>query len=62
MWLIWRERNARTFEGIERSIHELKLLAFTFIFSDFAGLGNASGVFSFFSLSDMLDFCSCFVT
>ena len=26
MWFIWRERNTRTFEGNERSIHELKLL------------------------------------
>jgi len=28
MWIIWRERNTRTFEGIERSIYELKLLFF----------------------------------
>ena len=27
MWVIWREMNTRTFEGDERSIHELKLLS-----------------------------------
>ena len=63
MWLIWRERNACTFEGIERSIHELKLLAFTFIyFFTLRDWANASGVFSFTSLPDILDFCTCFVT
>ena len=63
MWLIWRERNACTFEGIERSIHELKLLAFTFIyFFTLRDWANALGVFSFTSLPDILDFCTCFVT
>ena len=47
MWLIWRERNAHTFEGIERSIHELKLLAFTFFFFYFAWLGKCFRCFFF---------------
>ena len=28
MWVIWRVRNTHTFDGNERSIHELKLLFF----------------------------------
>ena len=45
MWLIWRERNAHTVEGIERSIHELKLLAFTFFFFLLCVIGQMLRVF-----------------
>ena len=45
MWLIWRERNACTFEGIERSIHELKLLAFTSFFFLLCVIGQMLRVF-----------------
>ena len=57
VWVIWWERNARTFEGNGRSIHELKLLFFQ-ILLDWA---NASGVFTFISL-DILDFCTFIVS
>ena len=56
MWIIWTERNVRTFEGSEKSVHELKLLFFQTLF-DWA---NTSGVFTFNSLPDMLDFCTFF--
>ena len=58
MWVIWRERNTCIFDGNERSIHELKLLFFQTLF-DWA---NATGVFTFISLLDMLDFCTFIVT
>ena len=58
MWVIWRERNTHTFDGNERSIHELKLLFFQTLFY----WANATGVFTFISLPDMLDFCTFIVT
>ena len=58
MWVIWRERNTHTLDGNERSIHELKLLFFQTLF-DWA---NATGVFTFISLLDMLDFCTFIAT
>ena len=58
MWVIWRERNIGTFDGNERSIHELTLLFFQTLF-DWA---NAMGFFSFIPLLDMLDFCTFIVT
>ena len=54
MWVIWREMNLRTPEGNERLIHELKLFFFQSLFE----WANASGVISFNSLPDMLDFCT----
>ena len=43
-----------TFEGNERSIHNLKLSFFQTLFE----WVNASGVSSFNSLHDLLDFCT----
>lgn len=54
MWVIWRERNTRTFEGDERLIHELKLFFFQTLFE----WANASGVVNFISLPEMMDFCT----
>ena len=53
MWGIWRERNAPTFEGIERSIHDLKFPSFRLF-----EWPNASSFFTFSSLPDFLDFCT----
>ena len=50
MWVIWRERNTWTFDGNERSIHELKLLFFQTLF-DWA---NATGVFSLIFVLSLL--------
>ena len=58
MWVIWRVRNTRTFDGNERSIHELKLL----FFQTFFDWANAMSVFTFISLLDMLDFCTFIVS
>ena len=57
MWVVWRERNTYTFEGNERSIHELKLL----FFQTLLDCAKSSGVFTFISLPDMLDLCTFFV-
>ena len=57
MWVVWRERNTYTFEGNERSIHELKLLFFWTLLD----CANVSGVFTFISLPNMLDLCTFFV-
>ena len=58
MWVIWRVRNTRTFDGNERSIHELKLL----FFQTFFDWANATSVFTFISLLDMLNFCTFIVS
>ena len=52
MWVIWRERNTRTFEGDERWIHELKL----FFLQTLLEWANALGFVTFMSLLDMLIF------
>ena len=56
MWIIWRERkrNNCTFEGNERSIHELKHFFFQTLFE----WTNALDVVNFISLLDMMDFCT----
>ena len=54
MWGIWRERDVCTFEGNERSIHNLKRSFFQTLFE----WVNALGVSSFNSLHDSLDFCT----
>ena len=54
MWGIWRKRNAHTFEGDERSIHDLKRLFLQTLYE----WTNASGVFTFDSLVDLLDCCN----
>ena len=47
MWGIWRERNARTFEGCERSTHDMKL----FFLQTLLEWTDALGVFTFYSLT-----------
>ena len=56
MWIIWseRKRNNCTFEGNERSIHELKHFFFQTLFE----WTNALDVVNFISLLDMMDFCT----
>ena len=51
MWGIWWERNAHTFEGCERSTHDIKL----FFQRTLLEWKNASGVYTFNSLTDLLD-------
>ena len=53
MWGIWRERNARTFKGCEISTHDMKFFLQTLL-----EWKNSSGVFTFNSLTDLLDSCS----
>ena len=57
MWGIWQERNACNFEGCERSTHDMKL----FFLQTSLGWTNASGVFTFNFLTDLLDSYSFFV-
>jgi hypothetical protein len=52
-WSIWRERNARSFEGEERNLLEIKG---TFL-RTLVEWSNASGMMSFSSVLDFLDFC-----
>lgn len=52
MWGIWRERNARTFEENERSIHDLKISSFKLCLSGHMLLS----VSTFNILHDLLDF------
>ena len=64
MWLVWKERNARTFEDVERPIDMLKtLLARTlFEWSSIWGLTHCSSLSDFLisiSLS-LLFICICF--
>ena len=58
MWGIWRERNARTLEGTERSIQDLKMSFLQTLF----GRTNAPGNFLFYSLSDLLDRASLYIS
>jgi len=53
MWGIWWERNARTFKGCEISTHDMKFFLQTLL-----EWKNSSGVFTFNSLTDLLDSCS----
>ena len=54
MWCLWRERNARTFEGCELSVVELKLQFYRYLFDWL----SATGLFSFSNLLDLIDYCS----
>ena len=54
VWCLWCERNARTFEGSEKSIVDLKL---SFLQSLFEWM-TVSGLFSFANLFEMFDSCS----
>ena len=55
MWCLWRERNARTFEGSEHNVAELKLLFLQTLFDWI----SASGHFHCSNLLDFIDSC-CF--
>ena len=48
-WCIWRERNARNFDGCEKSVLDLKLL---FLKSLFEWM-NASGLLSFVNMFEI---------
>ena len=54
MWCLWRERNARTFEGCETSVVDLKLQFYRCLFD---WLTN-TGLFSFSNVFDLIDICS----
>lgn len=56
MWHLanWQERNARTFDGCEKSAHDLKLL-FPKTLSEWI---DALGLFSFATLPDLLEHCT----
>ena len=56
MWGIWQKRNGHTFEGCERSTHDMKL----FFLQTLLEWTNASGLFNFSSLTDLLDSCTFF--
>ena len=55
MWCLWREHNARIFEGCERSVVDLKLQLYGSLFDWLA----ATGLFSF---SKMLEYVYIFLT
>ena len=55
MWVIWRERNARSFEDTERTVPGLKQFFLTSLFE----WANASGHYHFLSVHEMLSSC-CF--
>jgi hypothetical protein len=54
MWCLWRQRNARTFEGCELRVVELKLQFYRYLFDWL----SATGLFSFSNLLNLIDFCS----
>ena len=53
MWCLWKERNSRCFEDIERSMPDLKLLFLQTLFDWFSVWRNQP-----FSFLDFLDFCN----
>ena len=54
MWCLWRECNARTFEGCELNIVELKLQFYCYLFDWLF----ATGLYRFSNLLDLIDYCS----
>lgn len=54
MWGVWWEKNALTFDGCKRLVHDLKLLFFNALFQWVI----ASGVSSFVTLLVLLDICT----
>ena len=54
LWCIWKERNSRCFEDIERSIPDIKLLFFRTLLDWFSMWRNHP----FSSILDFLDFCN----
>ncbi len=51
MWCVWKERNARTFEGREQTVAELKLLFLRMLFD----WTSATGLCRSSTLLDFLD-------
>jgi hypothetical protein len=54
IWCLWRERNARHFEDLERSLPELKLFFFQTLLDWVVG----SHVYSIHSIAELIDLCS----
>ena len=54
LWCVWRERNLRTFEGLEMATPDLQLLFFRMLFEWI----HVIGVFSFGSFSNKLNYLS----
>ena len=54
MWCLWRERNNRSFEGIEKNVADLKLLVLRTLFE----WVSASCHFPCTTLLEFLDLCS----
>jgi hypothetical protein len=52
-WCIWGERNARSFEGMERNLMEIKGT----VLRTLLDWSKAAGVGSFSSILDLLDYC-----
>ena len=57
MWCLWRERNSRCFEDIERSIPDLKLLFFRTLLDWLVVLQNQSFPY-FIDFLDSRNFCT----
>ena len=57
MWCIWRERNNRHFEDLEKKIFDLKLFFFKVLLDWVAVLGFPF-FFFFFSIHGFMDFCT----
>jgi exonuclease III len=53
MWVIWRERNARTFEDLEKQTQELKQCFLSMLLE----WVNASDISHFVSLYELINFC-----
>jgi hypothetical protein len=58
LWCIWREWNAKSFEGHETEMLELKKMMFQYFYT-WRGAWNGLPIFYF---SEFLEFCSFFAT
>ena len=58
MWCLWRERNSRCFEDIERFIPDLKLFFFRTLLDWLAVMRNQSFFFFFLDFLDSCNFCT----
>ena len=54
LWCLWREHNARTFEGCETSVVKLKLQFYHLLFDWM----SVTGLFNFSNVLDLIDICS----
>jgi hypothetical protein len=54
MWCIWRERNARSFEGCKRSVFDMKMLTL----KNLAEWVSVSGCIPCSDFIEFLDLCS----